>query len=295
MAIVKKNLRKGIANFVLIVVLYIGIPILFIVIAPLIIPTFKVSLGLIIGIIIIGLTNSFSFFLRGYFPPKTMPHILGGLVLCIFSGIFFMFWLVIGSGIEISTEFYVAKADLGIISQLFVWILIGTSVAFLLELFHYYKKLKNYKIIKIAKIGFLIANLIVIGLLGILIFQMAMTRYGVDEINVHTQIIGSKKYYNVDTTIYLSNSGFIPIKDVSIEITIYVEDSSYFEKGFILGKNTTSLEDLFNTGIHHIICNATSMKLNNTLPVNSILIKILFFGKCFGAAMEIQYIEIEYV
>ena len=149
MAIVKKNLRKGIANFVLIVVLYIGIPILFIVIAPLIIPTFKVSLGLIIGIIIIGLTNSFSFFLRGYFPPKTMPHILGGLVLCIFSGIFFMFWLVIGSGIEISTEFYVAKADLGIISQLFVWILIGTSVAFLLELFHYYKKLKLLKVLGI--------------------------------------------------------------------------------------------------------------------------------------------------
>ena len=291
----QKNFRKGIANFVLISLLYIGLPIVFIILAHLLITNFQVSFGLIFGIIIIGVSNAASFFLRGYYPPKSMPNIIGGLALCIFSGLFFMYWLVIGSGIEISTDTYVAIANLGIISQIFVWTLIGTSVAFVMELFYYFKKLKSYKIVKITKYGFLIANLIAIGMLGVLIYQMAMTRYACTNPTISTQTIGMEKYYQVDTNILLSNSGFIPIKNIAIKILIYVEVSGYYDKGFYLGGNTTQTPNCNGRSNQFLLCNATSNLVNNSISISSVMIEIIFYAVCFGASMEILYTSIKSV
>ncbi|MBD3226591.1 MAG: hypothetical protein GF329_00250 [Candidatus Lokiarchaeota archaeon] len=291
----QKNIKKGIANFVLISILYIGIPFVFIFLAPILIPTFQVGIGLIFGIIIIGISNAVSFFLRGYYPPKTMPNIIGGLALCVFSGLFFMYWLVIGSGIEISTEVYIAQADLGIISQIFVWTLIGTSAAFILELFYYYKKLKDYRIVKITKYGFLVANLIAIILLGILISQMATTRYGSYTEPVNTYTMGSNKYYEVGTYIDLSNRGFLSINNIRVNISIYVEESSYYEKGYYLGSNLTRLPDCYGGKNYYILCKANSILINNSISISSILIKTVFYGSCFGASMIIQSSEISSV
>ncbi|MHA1270254.1 MAG: hypothetical protein ACTSPY_10745 [Candidatus Helarchaeota archaeon] len=291
----QKNLRKGLANLFLISLLYIGLPIAFIILAPLLIPTFQVDISLIVGIIIIGISNAVSFFLRGYYPPKSLPNIIGGLALCVFSGLFFMYWLVIGSGFEISTNLYTAQANLGIISQIFVWTLIGTSAAFILELFHYYKKIRNYKIVKMTKYGFLIANIITIGLLGVLIYQMAMTRYGVVSVNVNTQIVGSQKYYAIETYIDLSNSGFIPINNIMVEISVYVEESPYFQQGYFLGRNILSLSNVNGGAEYFGLCNATTTLINNTLTINSLLVEVIFYGSCFGASMEILYVALENV
>ena len=292
----KKNLKKGLLNFLLIELLYIGIPMIFIFLAPILIPNFRVSIGLIIGIIIIGLSNGFSFFLRGYYPPKTLPHIVGGLALCIFSGLFFMYWLVIGSGIEISTDVYIAQANLGIISQIFVWTLIGTSSAFMLEVLYFFKKFKNYNLIKYTKTGFLIANLVAIGLLGLLIYQMAMTRYGVAQIKTTTITIDDKNSYQIDAYIYLQNMGIIPITNMKVDIFIYVNESSFYENGYLLGKNTTNLMYIPGGTIwNKKLCSANTFYINNTISINTIKVIVIFYGTCLGASMKIWYASILHV
>lgn len=291
----QKNLKKGIANFILISILYIGIPFIFIILAPLLIPTFQVGFGLIFGIIIIGISNGLSFFLRGYYPPKTMPNILGGLGLCLFSGIFFMYWLVIGSGIEISTSIYTAQADLGIISHIFVWTLIGTSAAFILELFYFYKKIKNYKIIKWTKYGFLIANLIAILFLGLLIFQMAMTRYSNSAASLDTYTDGPYTYYQAGSYIDLSNLGIFHISNIEVEISLYVDESSSYQNGFYLGGNITTLPDCRGGDNFYILCNATSNLINNTSDISSITIEVIFSATCLGASMNILYSAVKII
>jgi len=283
----KTNLKKGIIYFIVILIIYLLLPILFILFAHLIIYQLKIGENLILGVIIIGISNAISFFFRGYYPPKTLPHILGNLGFCIFNGIFFMFWLIVGKNIEISNPTHIAKANLGILAQLFVWTLIGTSIAFILELLYFYKKIKNYKIIKNTKLGFLIINIISISLLGLLIYQISMTRYSIYTSKIYTNYNESNRSYSVEVQVNLLNQGLFPICDGKIYLNIYVEESDFYNKGYLLGSNITYLKPLYGGNNYYISCKANTKNINNNISINLIRIEILFYGTCLGAYMNV--------